>query len=155
MKINYIIIPLIALVTFLLGAAFGKEGMSWYNTLRLPSATPPQPVFRWVWSILFFLTTCSALIIWNNVPQSILFWAIIGLFIVNAICTSVWSFFFFKRHALGLALLDHILLLCSTGALIILSSKVAAFAALMLAPYFTWLCFALYLNIAIFLRNKS
>ena len=65
MKLNYIIIPLIAFLTATIGSFFTGTGMDWYETINLPEWTPPGYIIGIVWTIIFVLTAVSALFVWK------------------------------------------------------------------------------------------
>ena len=101
-KLNFIIIPLITVIVSVSGSWATDAGMGWYDTLNLPSVTPPGYVIGIIWSIIFILTTISALVVWNKPQKGFLgfkkkrddkFWWIIGIFIANAFLNFFWSVF--------------------------------------------------------------
>lgn len=62
-----VVIPLIAILTALLGSMFTLRGVSgWYTTLNLPSFTPPGDVIGIVWTILYILAALSAIVVWRK-----------------------------------------------------------------------------------------
>ncbi|MBW2968908.1 tryptophan-rich sensory protein [Candidatus Woesearchaeota archaeon] len=154
MKINYIIIPLITIIISLLGSYLTNSGMDWYKTINLPSFTPAGSFIGIVWTIIFILTTISALIVWNNYSGADRFWLIIGLFIANAILNLTWSLLFFNQHLIFLAIIDAVFLDLSVIALMILIWPLSKLGAGLLLPYAIWTAFATYLNYRIWLLNK-
>ena len=153
MKLNYIVIPLITIVVMLLGSWWSKQGMGWYSTLTKPKLTPPRHIFKWVWSVLYALITISALLFWNQIEHTATFWVVISLFAANALCNLAWSYFFFCKHYIGYALVDTLILISITANSMLLMVQHHPLAALLLAPYLSWLCFACYLNTLLYFKN--
>jgi len=156
MKINHILIPLCVLVVAIVGSMFTNGGMTWYKTIRLPSWTPSGNIIGAVWTILFILTACSALLFWNKsvIEHQGVFWVIISIFIVNGILNALWSYLFFTRHAIGTSVYEAGTLALSVVALIVLIYPYALLSALLLIPYGAWALFATYLTYNVWLLNK-
>jgi benzodiazapine receptor len=153
MKLNYIIIPLIAVFVAVVGGYLTSGDMSWYKTLKLPSIAPPGWFIGLVWNVIFILTTISALIVWNTMPKSDLFWIVIGLFVVNALLNVFWSFLFFNQHLINAAMVEAGLLGSSVVALIVMIWPFSRLAAGLLIPYAAWTLFATFLNYVIWTLN--
>lgn len=146
LKLNYIVIPSIAMFISSLGSYWSRDGMQWYRTLSLPGLTPPDWVFGVVWTIIYVLISLAVIYIWNTYPRNNLFYLIMVLFAVNAGANLVWSYIFFNQHMIGLALVDSIVLWATALGLIVLITQVAWIPALLLMPYLAWLTFATYLG---------
>ena len=153
-KLNYIIIPLITIAVSVLGSWITKKGMQWYDTIKLPSFTPPGYIIGIVWTIIFILATTSLLIVWNKMPQEGNFWWIIALFLINAGLNVFWSYLFFGKHMLNAAFIEAGLLDLSVIGLVILIWPVSRLAAGLLIPYAAWVAFATYLSCIIWSLNK-
>ena len=152
MKLNYIVIPLCALITSLAGSWFTRSGMDWYRTIALPSWTPPGSVIGGVWTVIFILSAISALIVWNAADTKYRS-AIVVLFAANALLNILWCYLFFGAHAIGLSIAEMVLLNLTTLALIILIWPTSAAGSVLLVPYFCWVCFATYLTVTIWRMN--
>ncbi len=155
MKLNYITIPLIVILVSLTGSYFTSLGMSWYDTLTLPSFTPPGYFIGAVWTVIFILTAISALIFWNKREEFKRKKLIIVFFLINAFLNIFWSFLFFTSHLIGLALIEAVLLEISVISLMILLYPKSKTASALLIPYSAWTLFAIYLNYLIFSLNVS
>lgn len=152
-KPNYLIIPLVTIVTAFLGSTITRNGMDWYYyVLGRPTVIPPTWVFPLVWNIIFICTTISALIIWNHRKNSY-FWWIIGLFIANAILNIFWSFLFFNLHLLKASFFEMFFLEATIVALMIMTWKTSKIASYLLLPYLIWVAIATYFTYQIILLN--
>lgn len=154
MRLNYIVIPLVTLGVAWLGNWLTSGGMEWYKTIKLPAWTPPGSVIGFAWTIIFILSTISALIVWNKFSHDKRFAWIIGLFLINAGLNVFWSFLFFNQHLIGWAVIEAGLLGLSVIGLIILIGPISRLAAWLLVPYAAWVAFATYLTYIIWALNK-
>ncbi|MFW6282568.1 MAG: TspO/MBR family protein [Minisyncoccales bacterium] len=151
LKINYLLIPIITVLVSYTGSIFTSMGISsgWYDLINKPTWTPPGSVIGIVWTIIFILSTISALIVWNKIERNKRFWRIILLFLINAALNVFWSFLFFAQNLIGLAVLEAALLAISVYILIYLIWPRSKLAAVLLIPYALWVSFATFLNYSI------
>jgi tryptophan-rich sensory protein len=127
--------------------------MQWYRQLNLPAITPPDYVFGMVWTIIYILATIAALLVWNKHYRNKNFSLIMGLFAVNAILNLSWSYFFFYKHAIQIALFDCIALAVVTLLLVYYIWPLSRRISALLVPYAIWTIFASYLNFLIWNMN--
>lgn len=153
-KPSYLIIPVIALITFFVGQLFVSAGMSWYHTLHLPSFTPPSWIFSTVWTIIFLFTTVAALIVWQTFERDRHFWFIIALFVLNALFNILWSYLFFVKQSMGMASVDAFLVFLTSFGLLIEVSRRSLLVASLLIVYPAWSLFATFLNLIIVVMNR-
>jgi tryptophan-rich sensory protein len=156
MKWNYLIIPLVTVLVSVIGGQFtsGGTGSGWYGAIVNPSWTPPGSVIGAVWTVIFILTTISALIVWNRVPRDTRFWWIVGILLLNAVLNVLWSYLFFDRHLMGWAVLEAAALDLTVIALMVLIWPLSRIASLLLLPYAGWVAFATYLTHAVWSLNR-
>lgn len=155
MKPNYIIIPLVAILTATIGSLITSGGMDWYKQINLPAFTPPGSFIGTVWTVIFILAAISALIVFNKaVGTPSLEKSIAVVFILNALLNVTWSLLFFNLHFIGAAVWEAGLLGLSVIALIILIWPISKFAAWLLVPYAAWVAFATYLTYTVWTLNK-
>lgn len=152
-RLNYIVIGLIALVVSTIGRVFSSAGMRWYYSINLPSFTPPSWVFGIAWTIIFVATSAAVALVWNRFERNRQFWLIIGLFFLNAFLNVFWTYLFFSQHNIGFALVDAALLFITVLSLVVLIGQRSLFVASLLAPYLGWVTFAIFLNTAIWWMN--
>ncbi len=122
------------------GAIF-KPG-AWYENLRKPGWTPPNWAFPVVWSILYVMIGYAGWLVWTTVGWSLpmAFWAL--QMVVNAL----WSYFFFGRRRMDLALIDVAVLWLAVALFILTAWPVAPLASVLFVPYLTWVTAAATLN---------
>jgi benzodiazapine receptor len=117
----------------------------WYTSIK-PSITPPNWVFPIVWTFLFCLIAISLYLSLTSTKKKEVQLKIYTLFGFNLILNVLWSFFYFYLRNPAMAYFDLIVLLASIAMLISFIRKINMKAALLLVPYFLWVCFAGVLN---------
>lgn len=124
------------------GGAF-KPG-AWYASLNKPSWTPPNLAFPIVWGLLFALNAWAGWLVWAQVGTGspLAF----GLYVGSLILNAGWSWLFFGKRRMDLALIDVALLWLSLVAIIAVFWGIRPFAALLLVPYLVWVTIASVLN---------
>jgi tryptophan-rich sensory protein len=80
--------------------------------------------------------------------------AALAAFAIQLALNLFWSWLFFRRHALGLALAEIVCLWLAIALTAILFSRLDSLAAWLLAPYLAWTAFAAILNGAFWRFNK-
>ncbi|MCS6924404.1 MAG: tryptophan-rich sensory protein [Candidatus Binatia bacterium] len=124
----------------------------WYQTLAKPSWTPPDWVFRPVWSVLYLMMAVAAWVVWRTEgPRRR---EALTLFGVQLGLNVAWSGCFFALQRPGLALLTLLVLLAVLTATTHAFWRLSRFAAALLLPYLLWSAFAAILNSAIWWLNR-
>lgn len=121
------------------------EVTGWYRTLTRPAFAPPNWVFGPVWTALYALMAVAAWRVWLAAPSEARTWAL-ALFVLQLCLNLAWSWIFFRQHAMGAALIEVAVLWMVICSVAIVFSKVAPFAAWLMAPYVAWVGFAMALN---------
>lgn len=137
-----------------LGKFLTNQGMSWYNKLNLPSFTPSGEFIGLIWTIIFILTTISALIFYNTFKHNQNFNRILTLFILNAFLNVFWTYLFFYKNLILFSLIEMIFLEISIILLIFFMWKKSRFVSSLLFLYALWVLIATYLTVNIYLLNS-
>lgn len=156
-SLSYIIIPLITILIAGLGSLMTSRGMDWYHLIKLPDWIPSGQIIGIVWTIIFILSTIAVLMVWNSSwrhRDASRFRKIIIWFLINAGLNLGWSFIFFNRHLVAIAIEEAILLCLSVVHIIWLVWPVDRRVAYLLFPYAIWTAFASYLTYSVWLLNK-
>ncbi len=154
MKINYIVIPLIAILVSALGGYFTSQGVNdWYEGLVKPGWTPSGEFIGAVWAFLYVLVTVVVLIYWNRHYKEKRFKLVMGVFVLNALLNTTWSFSFFTLNYVGFAFLHIITLNLTILTLILLLWPASRILSLSLVPYAIWVTIAGTLNYFIWILN--
>ncbi len=124
---------------------------SWYVTLIKPSFNPPNYLFGPVWTSLYIIMGISFYMIWSSTKSNKN--KLIGIYLFQLVLNFLWSFIFFKYHAIGIAAIEIVVLWLSILTMIIMFYKNNKWAAFINIPYLLWVSFASVLNISIYLLN--
>ena len=139
----------------LLSGWLSREGTQLYSeTMLKPALSPPAIVFPIVWTILNALMGISAARI-RLAPPSRQQQQGTNLFIAQLVVNFFWSLFFFNAQAFGFAYLWLILLIVLVALMVYAFWKVDPLAGILQLPYLIWVIFASYLNLGIWLLNRT
>lgn len=149
--IKSIALPLVvgAVVFFLTSGSMKK-----FELLNKPLLSPPGWLFPVVWTVLYILMGISFYLIDEINASSNKIREAKRIYYLQLTVNFLWSFFFFNFEwylfafvwLILLWILVLIMIKCFVGI-----SKVAAYLNI---PYLTWVSFAAYLNLAIWLLNR-
>lgn len=143
----------VILASTLGGLATAESTNTWYPTLEKPALNPPDAVFGPVWTVLYIMIAvaywqfCKATPPAERKTGRLAFWSQLTL-------NLLWSLVFFglKTPLGGLVVIAGLLAtIVWTISAFQRKSKVAAW---LLVPYLTWVSFASYLNLSIWLLNS-
>ena len=76
------------------------------------------------------------------------------LFGAQLLLNVLWTYVIFGRRAPGWAFVEILFLLAAVSAAALSFSKTSRTAALLLAPYLLWICFASVLNFSVWRLNR-
>lgn len=146
-------VPLIVLLGFLSGE-LGTPNTLWFQGLNKPAIFPPPAVFGIVWGILFTMIGFALALVfsaWGAYGRPL---AII-VFALHFPITLAWTPVFFGTqnmtgglYVLGAAIVTLLAVLYAFW-------RVRKSAALLLLPYFGWVCFATALNYQFIVENSD
>ena len=152
MKINYLISPLLVLITAVTGSLITSQNMDWYRTLQLPSFTPEGKTIALVWMGLFILQAI-ALLITQRRSSAWRFAFCFAIFLGTCVLNVYWSYLFFGQHNLSSAIWEAGILTASILFLAIVIWPVSRLASLLLWPYIAWTGFATFLTYSVWYLN--
>lgn len=149
--LSYVISVAISLGIGGLSAFLTKDSMSVYSVINRPPLSPPSWLFPVAWTILFVLMGTAAAIVWcskeKETDSALIFY---GFQLVFNFC---WPIIFFNFRAFKPAFFWLIALLVLIGITAVKFYRIRKTAGLLMLPYFLWVCFAGYLNFAIWQMN--
>ncbi|MGA2753031.1 MAG: TspO/MBR family protein [Terracidiphilus sp.] len=128
------------------------EISGWYRTLTRPVIAPPNWVFGPVWTLLYGLMALAAWRVWLAALSPARSWAL-GLFLVQLALNLAWTWIFFRKHAVGAALIEVAVLWAAIGATTLAFSRVEPGAGWLMVLYLAWVTFAGVLNAAFWRLN--
>jgi benzodiazapine receptor len=151
---HYILIPLFYIMVAAAGRLFTAEGVSeWYPTLVKPGYTPPGSFIGAMWSVIYVLTGLSFILYINASRGGRPPWPAAGVYVLNGIINAAWSYIFFTRHMVGLAVADALLIWLTVLLIMVLAWPRSRASGLLLIPYLVWTAFATFLNYEIYRLN--
>jgi len=145
-RLNWLVIPAIALATLLIGKHFTASNMLWYSSLKLPIITPPAWFMSSMWLVIYTLTTGCALLVYNTFARNARFWFIMLLFALNAGLNSYWTYLFFTQHELTNSIWCSFVLSATVWLLAYLIRPESLLCSLLLLPYAIWTTYAIVLT---------
>ena len=153
---TYNMLTFIIFLALVAGAAFfgGQWGAGpWYRSLSKPSWTPPNWLFPAAWTLLYTMMAISGWLVWNSLDENRML--LLGLWVVQLVFNALWSYFFFGRRDMRMALFDVGALWAVIAAYIVVAWPVNQLAALLFVPYLVWVSYAAALNAEILRRNPA
>ncbi len=113
----------------------------WYAALAKPAATPPDWLFPVAWSVLYVLMGLALAMIIHARGARLRGFAII-LFAAQMLVNLIWSPLFFGAHQIFWSLIVLIVMFVLALATTLVFGRIRRGAAVLMAPYLVWLCFA-------------
>ena len=122
----------------------------WYSSLNKPFFNPPDWIFAPVWTLLYLFMTIA---IWNAWHKNIKNINLVYIYFIHLFFNTTWSIIFFGLQSVSLAMLNLIVLILFIVLLMFNYRRVSIISFYLMIPYLFWCCFALILNISIFIKN--
>ena len=122
----------------------------WYSLIIRPSFSPPDWVFAPIWTTLYFMMTLSVWLFWHSTNRDM---KTVYIYFIHIIVNTTWSITFFVFHQIAISILVLVILITLIIILIKNFKRVNLISSYLMIPYLLWCCFALVLNISIFLLN--
>ena len=150
----WITIPLIVGLGFASGWLGASDSRNpWFAALHKPAFEPPGWAFPVAWTLLYIALGLA--LGWLIEARSRRKSTVLTLFTTQMALNLIWSPLFFRLHQVGPALVVILVMIALTLATMLAAWRVRAGAALLMAPYLAWLCFAATLNAAILSLNPG
>lgn len=128
------------------------EPGDWYSKIAKPTWTPPGWLFGPVWSILYLSMSVAAWLVWRHRSTAKASLPL-ALYLLQLLLNGLWSWLFFGRQWIDLALIDLMILVTLVAITVVMFLRVSKTAGLMLLPYLLWISFAAALNYQIWRMN--
>lgn len=144
----------IPLLVGTLSAFITMGDMDIYSVINIPPLAPPALLFPIVWTVLYVLMGISSTTVFlkrKEFPETVR--QGLSAYAASLALNFGWSIIFFKAGAFLFAFAWLILMLYFIVRTVIAYFKVSRLSAYLQIPYILWVCFAGYLNFAIYLLN--
>ena len=122
----------------------------WYSLINKPTFNPPSWVFAPVWTTLYLMMTIAIWLFWHSRNKDM---NTIYIYFIHIVFNTTWSIVFFGLHQILLALIVLIGLILIIIILMLRFKRVNIVSYYLMIPYLLWCCYALVLNLNIFLLN--
>ena len=122
----------------------------WYSSLIKSNLNPPDWLFAPVWTTLYFLMTVAIWLFWHSKNKNI---DTVYLYFIHLVFNTTWSIVFFVFHNIFLALINLIILIVLIIIIMIRFKRVNLTSYYLMIPYLLWCCYALILNMSLFILN--
>ena len=154
-KLVYIVISMTVCLLIGILASFATQSSvnDWYLTLNKPSFNPPNWIFGPVWGVLYILMGVAAGIVWSKGIYHLWVKTALYHFAFQLLFNALWSIVFFGFQSPFWALVVILTLLILILLTIRWFKVVSKVAAVLMIPYFLWVCFATFLNYKIWEMN--
>lgn len=137
-----------------LGAFGSRSAPTFYAQLDKPTWAPPTSVFGPVWSLLYLLMAVAVWLVWREASHAGRARAL-GLFVVQLVANSLWSWLFFAWRTGAGAFADVLLMVVLIGATMAAFWPIRRAATLLMLPYLAWVSFASFLTWTVWQRNPQ
>ena len=122
----------------------------WYSQLVKSAYNPPDWVFAPVWTTLYLMMTLAIWFYWHSKNREM---NTIYIYFIHVVFNTTWSIVFFGLHQILLALIVLIILIALIIILILRFKRVNYVSSYLMIPYLLWSCYALFLNLNLFILN--
>ena len=122
----------------------------WYSQLVKSSYNPPDWIFAAVWTTLYLMMTFAIWLFWLSKKRDM---NTIYIYFIHILFNTTWSVIFFAFHNILLALINLMILIWLIVVLILRYRRVNNVSAYLMIPYLLWSCYALFLNLNLYLLN--
>ncbi len=122
----------------------------WYSSLVKSNLNPPDWIFAPVWTTLYLFMTIAIWLAWHKNRRNV---NLIYYYLIHLLFNTTWSIVFFFFHNIFLALINLIILILFIIFLMLKYKKVSQLSYYLMIPYLLWCCYALILNLSLFILN--
>ena len=154
LKNKFLSFLLFALITYSASIIGGLVIISfkepWYSLIDKPSYNPASWIFAPVWTILYLMMTIAIWLFWHSKNRDR---NTIYIYFIHIIFNTTWSIIFFGLHKIFFAMIVLLLLICLIIILILRFKRVNMLSFYLMIPYLLWCCYALILNLNLFILN--
>ena len=122
----------------------------WYSQLIKSNYNPPDWVFAPVWTTLYFMMTLAVWFYWHSKNREL---NTIYIYFIHIVFNTTWSIVFFGLHQIFLALIVLMIRIVLIIILILKFKRVNYVSSYLMIPYLLWSCYALFLNLNLYILN--
>lgn len=136
-----------------LSAVLTRESMGYIQTLVQPPLMPPPYVFPIVWTILYILMGLASYLAWTKGTDREMSKDALRFYAIQLALNFIWPLVFFNGRMFLFAFFILLVLWIFVGITAAKFYRINHAAGYLMLPYWVWLTFAGYLNLALWLIN--
>ena len=149
--LSFIVLAIVTFsASFIGGIVTYSSKEPWYSSLVKSNLNPPDWVFAPVWTTLYLFMTVAIWLAWHKNRRNV---NLIYYYLIHLLFNTTWSIVFFVFHNIFLALINLIILILLIIFLIFKYKEVSQLSFYLMIPYLLWCCYALILNLSLFVLN--
>jgi len=149
--LSFIILAIVTFsASFIGGIATYSSKEPWYSSLVKSNLNPPDWVFAPVWTTLYLFMTIAIWSAWHKNRKNV---NLVYYYLIHLLFNTTWSIVFFVFHNIFLALINLIILILFIIFLMFQYKKISQLSYYLMIPYLLWCCYALILNLSLFILN--
>ncbi len=137
-----------------LAAFFTQNSREFYASLEKPPFSPPGAVFPVVWTVLYLLIGIASYLIYRKGFEKDYVRDALKSYGISLALSFIWPLVFFRLELPFAAFWVLLLLWLFTGIATAKFYRISHPAGLFMLPYWLWITFAGYLNLAVWLLNR-
>ncbi len=137
-----------------LAAFFTQNSRVFYAALQKPPLSPPGAAFPIIWTILYILIGIASYLIAQQGLEKDYVRNALSFYAASLLLSFVWPLVFFRLKLLFGAFWVLLLLWLITGITVAKFYRIHHTAGFLILPYWLWITFAGYLNLAVWLLNR-
>lgn len=131
-----------------------QNSREFYAALQKPPLSPPGYLFPIIWTVLYILIGIASYLVYQKGFTNPAVREALKYYAISLLLSFIWPLVFFRFKLLLLAFLVLVLLWIFTGIATAKFYRISRAAGWLMVPYWLWITFAGYLNLAVLLLNR-
>lgn len=131
-----------------------QNSREFYAALQKPFLAPPGFLFPIIWTVLYILIGIASYLICRRGTEHDYVRDALKYYAISLLLSFIWPLVFFRLQMLLTAFWVLLLLWLFTGIAVAKFYRISHTAGLLMLPYWLWITFAGYLNLATWLLNR-
>ena len=152
--IRLVVIVLIPLAVGGLAGFLTQNSREFYAALQKPPLSPPGYLFPVIWTVLYILIGIASYLVYKQGVSKPYVRDALTFYAISLLLSFIWPLVFFRFQFLFGAFWVLLLLWLFTGITVAKFYRICHIAGLLMLPYWLWITFAGYLNLAVWLLNR-
>ena len=151
---RFIVSVLIPLAVGGLAGFLTQNSREFYAALQKPPLSPPGYFFPIIWTVLYILIGIASFLVSQKGLEKDYVQDALKYYAISLLLSFIWPLVFFRFEMLFAAFWVLVLLWLYTGIATAKFYRISRPAGILMLPYWLWITFAGYLNLATWLLNR-